>query len=59
MESTHSGYDTVRPLPRASVLLHAGIPLTLLMDLADPAGPPSRALYAAESADLTWLRRTG
>ena len=32
------------------------VPLTLLMDLADPAGPDSRDIGATEVADLTWLR---
>jgi hypothetical protein len=31
------------------------VPLTLLMDLADPAGPDSRAVLATETADLSWL----
>jgi len=35
--------------------LAAGVPLTLLMDLADPAGPDSRTVLATEVADLTWL----
>ncbi len=29
-------------------LLRAGVPLTLLLDLADPAGPDSVAILAAE-----------
>ena len=29
-------------------LLRAGIPLTLLCDLAEPDGPPSREIYTAE-----------
>ena len=32
----------------AAQLLRAGIPLTLLMDLASPAGPHSQELYADE-----------
>ena len=36
--------------------LAAGVPLTLLMDLADPAGPDSRTVLATEVADLGWLR---
>ncbi|HEX7188661.1 MAG TPA: hypothetical protein VF423_10600 [Actinomycetes bacterium] len=31
------------------------MPVTLLMDLADPAGPDSRAVIATETADLSWL----
>lgn len=49
--------DTVFPSPRLDVddlvhrteaMLAAGIPLTLLMDLLEPGGPDSAALYAAE-----------
>jgi hypothetical protein len=36
--------------------LAARIPLTLLADLAEPAGPDSRHILATEAADLTWLR---
>lgn len=36
--------------------LARGIPVTLLMDLLDPAGPDSRAVLATETADLGWLR---
>lgn len=32
------------------------VPLTLLMDLADPVGPDSRQVLATETADLSWLR---
>ncbi len=49
--------DLILPSPRLDVdamirrteaLLAAGIPLSLLLDLAEPAGPDSRALYATE-----------
>lgn len=33
----------------ALALLAAGVPLSLLMDLADPAGPDSRGILADES----------
>lgn len=36
--------------------LARGIPLTLLLDLAEPAGPDSRGLLALETADLHWIR---
>lgn len=36
--------------------LSRGIPLTLLIDLADPAGPDSRHIASSELADLSWLR---
>jgi hypothetical protein len=35
--------------------LSRGVPLTLLLDLADPAGPDSRTIHATETADLSWL----
>ena len=44
---------------RTSALLRAGIPLTLLLDLADPAGPDSAGRFASETADLSWLRPRG
>ena len=34
---------------RAWSLLRAGVPLSLLCDLADPEGPPSREIYTAEA----------
>jgi hypothetical protein len=40
---------------RATALLGAGVPLTLLIDLAEPGGPRSRELYAAEHADAAWV----
>lgn len=36
--------------------LAAGVPLTLLADLVDAAGPDSRTILATEVADLSWLR---
>ena len=41
---------------RTNELLAAGVPLTLLMDLTDPAGPHSQALFTQEAGDLSWLR---
>lgn len=41
---------------RTNDLLAAGVPLTLLMDLTDPAGPHSQALFTDEVGDLSWLR---
>lgn len=40
---------------RTHQLLAAGVPLTLLLDLADEAGPRSRLRYDAEGGDLSWL----
>ena len=37
-----------------SRLLQAKVPLTLLLDLADPTGPHSHAVYAAEGGWLDW-----
>ena len=37
-------------------LLAAGIPLTLLIDLASPAGPDSRSILEAESVEVTMSR---
>jgi hypothetical protein len=34
--------------------LRHGVPLTLLLDLLDPAGPASEDLFRSEAADLTW-----
>jgi hypothetical protein len=45
---------------RARSLLRAGVPLSLLVDLADASGPHSSAVYAAEPADSSWaIRRVG
>lgn len=43
----------------AMALLEAGIPLTLLIDLAfggTPAGPTSEEVAAVEGGDASWLR---
>ena len=45
---------------RTRSLLRAGVPLSLLVDLADASGPRSNAVYAAEHPDTGWLdRRVG
>jgi hypothetical protein len=36
--------------------LRAGVPVTLLLDLAARSGPDSAAIFAAEPADLAWTR---
>lgn len=41
---------------RTGALLAAGIPLTLLMDLCDPAGPHSRERFLDEGGDAGWLQ---
>ena len=40
---------------RTCALLHAGVPLTLLLDLSDECGPRSQERYAAEGGDASWL----
>ena len=40
----------------AAALLEAGVPLTLLIDLAEPGGPHSRDVYAAECGVADWLQ---
>ncbi|HEV7207999.1 MAG TPA: hypothetical protein VGN54_04580 [Mycobacteriales bacterium] len=45
LEQQKDPVEAVHPVMR---LLHLGIPLTLLVDLADPAGPPSGAIYRGE-----------
>lgn len=36
-------------------LLHDGIPLTLLLDLATDAPPPSRSILRDERASTSWI----
>ena len=41
---------------RTAALLRAGVPLTLLLDLAAEPGPDSAAVYASEGGDARiWL----
>jgi len=44
-----------RPADRALSLLHAGVPLSLLLDLAVPV--PSAELFGQERADTAWVPR--
>ena len=41
---------------RTGALLAAHVPLTLLLDLADPLGPDSADLLATEAGCADWLR---
>ena len=41
---------------RAAALLAAHVPLSLLLDLADPSGPRSDDLMTAEPGTADWLR---
>ena len=43
----------------AFALLRSGVPLTLLMDLAEEDGPRSAQHYASEGGDVSWVRRQG
>jgi hypothetical protein len=45
MDTTRFGDDTP---PMAMRLLAAGVPLSLLLDLANPTGPDSETIAAAE-----------
>lgn len=36
-------------------VLAAGVPLSLMLDLAAPGGPDSGRIYHREAADLSWL----
>ena len=49
-------YDLPVLRRRTVALLRAGVPLTLLLDLADPTGPHSDQRYALEGGDARWLR---
>jgi hypothetical protein len=46
----------VERLPDPMSWLAAGIPLSLLVDLLDEAGPRSDLILSNEPADLSWLR---
>jgi hypothetical protein len=52
---THQPDETRSPHP-VTGLLAAGVPLTLLLDLAAPV--PSRELYRDEPGDTAWLARS-
>jgi len=42
-------------LPDTYEWLRRHMPLTLLIDLLDPAGPDSMTIFTDEPADLGWL----
>lgn len=51
-------HDVVAPSPasrRVMALLAGGVPLSLLCDLADPAGPPSADIASSESDSRSLL----
>ena len=51
----HRAVDVPVLVQRTAELLAAGVPLSLLLDLAEEDGPRSRAWYATEPADTSWL----
>lgn len=51
--------DTEKLVRRTNALLRDHIPLGLLLDLTDPAGPDSAGRFGSEKADLSWLRQAG
>lgn len=55
---THRPPDVPGLVRRTFALLRDGVPLTLLMDLADEAGPHSAERYTSEGGDARWLLRT-
>lgn len=42
-------------LPDPMVWLAAGIPLSLLIDLLEPAGPDSAEIFDDEHGDTSWV----
>jgi hypothetical protein len=48
--------DVAVLVQRTEALLRAGVPLSLLLDLADEDGPRSRTRYTAEGGDASWLK---
>lgn len=42
--------------PNPMTLLHNGVPITLLLDLADPDHLPSRTICRRERGNADWLR---
>lgn len=55
----HRFADVPALVERTSRLLRNGVPLTLLLDLAEEDGPRSAQHYTAEGGDVSWVRRSG
>ena len=55
LPSPRHAVDVPGLVRRTHQLLAAGVPLTLLLDLADEAGPRSAARYAAEGGSAHWV----
>jgi len=51
----HHPVDVGVLVRRTTALLNAGVPLTLLLDLAEPLGPDSAGRFTSEGGDVTWL----
>ena len=45
----------MKGLPQPMDWLFHGVPLSLLIDLLDPAGPNSHRIIREEPADTTWV----
>jgi hypothetical protein len=56
---SHVLVDVPALVERTSELLRTGVPLTLLLDLAEEGGPRSAQHYATEGGDVSWVRRQG
>lgn len=54
-ETLHHAVDLPGLTRRTARLLEAGVPLSLLIDLTDPAGPPSQRAYAEEGGSTDWI----
>ena len=54
----HPVADVPVLVERTSQLLRTGVPLTLLLDLAEEDGPHSAQHYASEGGDVSWVRRS-
>ena len=49
----------MRALPDPMQWLDQHVPVTLLIDLLDPDGPPSARIFDEECPDLEWLQPQG
>lgn len=55
---TRRTVDLPALVARTNALLASGVPLTLLLDLGDPAGPRSADRYRQEGGgDAAWLQQ--
>lgn len=56
LPAPRSPLDVTALVRRTEALLRAGVPLSLLLDLADEGGTHSRARYTDEGGDAAWLK---